>query len=55
MDAPITLYRPTGPQELRFVAESGYRVWPPRLSCQPIFYPVRNEEYATHKGGVKEV
>ena len=46
MDAPITLYRPTGPHELRLVAESGYRAWPPRLSWQPIFYPVLNEEYA---------
>lgn len=47
MDTTITLYRPTGPQELQLVAESGYRAWPPRLSGQPIFYPVLNEEYAT--------
>jgi hypothetical protein len=43
----ITLYRPTGPYELALVRESGYRVWPPRLPEQPIFYPVLNEEYAT--------
>ncbi len=47
MDATVTLYRPTGPKELQLVAESGYRAWPPRLTGQPIFYPVLNEEYAT--------
>ena len=41
-----TLYRPTGPEELRLVEESGFRRWPPRLPEQPIFYPVTNEEYA---------
>lgn len=43
----VTLWRPTGPQELALVEESGWRAWPPRLPDQPIFYPVRNEEYAT--------
>ena len=42
----ITLYRPTGPEELRLVRETGFRAWPPRLPDQPIFYPVTNEEYA---------
>ncbi len=42
----ITLYRPTGPKELKLVQESGYKKWPPRLPEQPIFYPVTNEEYA---------
>jgi hypothetical protein len=42
----ITLYRPTGPKELDLVAASGYKKWPPRLSGQPIFYPVTNEDYA---------
>ncbi|MCP4163466.1 MAG: hypothetical protein GY760_25690 [Deltaproteobacteria bacterium] len=42
----ITLYRPTGPNELKLVEESGYRKWPERLKEQPIFYPVTNEEYA---------
>jgi hypothetical protein len=45
--ATVTLYRPTGPNELQLVAESGYRAWPPRVAWQPIFYPVLNEEYAT--------
>jgi hypothetical protein len=43
----VTLYRPTGEIELRLIAESGYRAFPPRLPEQPIFYPVLNEEYAT--------
>lgn len=42
----ITLYRPTGPNELKLVEESGYTKWPARLPEQPIFYPVTNEEYA---------
>ncbi len=42
----ITLYRPTGPEELKLVSDSGYRKWPPRLPEQPIFYPVTNERYA---------
>ena len=41
-----TLFRPTGPDELRLVAESGFKRWPPRLPGQPIFYPVTNEAYA---------
>lgn len=43
----VTLWRPTGPDELRLVESSGWRQWPPRLPEQPIFYPVLNEEYAT--------
>lgn len=42
----VTLYRPTGPNELELVKESGYAKWPLRLPEQPIFYPVTNEEYA---------
>ena len=42
----ITLYRPTGPNELALVAGSGYKEWPPRLPEQPIFYPVTNQRYA---------
>ena len=42
----ITMYRPTGPEELELVKDSGYTAWPPRLPGQPIFYPVTNEEYA---------
>ena len=42
----VTLYRPTGPNELELVKQSGNKRWPPRLPGQPIFYPVLNEEYA---------
>ena len=42
----ITLYRPTGPEELELVKLSGYKKWPPRLPEQPIFYPVTNQAYA---------
>ncbi|WP_184786895.1 ADP-ribosylation/crystallin J1 [Phytomonospora endophytica] len=45
-DGTTTLWRPTGPAELRLVEESGRRRWPPRLPEQPIFYPVLNEAYA---------
>lgn len=42
----VTLWRPTGLHELRLVADSGWRAWPPRLPDQPIFYPVLNRPYA---------
>jgi len=42
----VTLWRPTGPEELALIAASGWREWPPRLPEQPIFYPVLNEDYA---------
>ena len=42
----VTLYRPTGPEELALVRDSGFKRWPPRLAGQPIFYPVTNAEYA---------
>ncbi|MEW7986681.1 MAG: hypothetical protein ACH255_02735 [Candidatus Thiodiazotropha sp.] len=42
----IAMYRPTGPNELKLVKDSGYKKWPPRLPEQPIFYPVTNEQYA---------
>ncbi|WP_116246629.1 ADP-ribosylation/crystallin J1 [Nocardiopsis sp. FIRDI 009] len=42
----VTLWRPTGPEELALVRASGWRAWPPRLPGQPIFYPVLNEDYA---------
>ena len=42
----IILYRPTGPNELKLVEDSGFKRWPPRLPEQPIFYPVTNEQYA---------
>jgi len=43
----VTLYRPTGEQELALVRDSGWRAFPPRLPDQPFFYPVLNEVYAT--------
>ncbi|WP_284620815.1 hypothetical protein [Aquabacterium humicola] len=42
----VTLYRPTGPEELALLERAGFSAWPPRLPDQPIFYPVTNEEYA---------
>ena len=42
----VTLFRPTGPEELALVEEADYRRWPPRLPGQPIFYPVTNSTYA---------
>ena len=47
MNAQTTiLYRPVGPNELALIRASGFRVFPPRLPEQPIFYPVLIEEYA---------
>jgi hypothetical protein len=40
------LYRPVNQTELDLIAQSGWSKFPPRLSEQPIFYPVMNEEYA---------
>lgn len=42
----VTLWRPTGPEELELVEQTDWKVWPPRLPEQPIFYPVTTEEYA---------
>ena len=42
----ITLWRPVGPAELRLIEESGFSAFPPRLTEQPIFYPVLSEDYA---------
>lgn len=44
--ATVTLWRPTGPEELELIRRSGWLAWPPRLPDQPIFYPVLNEDYA---------
>lgn len=43
----VTLYRPTGQKEYELIAASNFTAFPPRLSWQPIFYPVLYEEYAT--------
>jgi hypothetical protein len=40
------LFRPVGQKEFDLIAATGFREFPPRLSWQPIFYPVLNEEYA---------
>jgi hypothetical protein len=42
----IVLYRPVGLKELELIAAAGFREFPPRLSWQPIFYPVLNQPYA---------
>lgn len=47
MPETITLFRPTGENELALIEKSGFTAFPPRLPEQPIFYPVLNEEYAT--------
>ena len=47
MDKTVTLYRPSGKNELALIEASGFSAFPPRLPEQPIFYPVLNEEYAT--------
>lgn len=43
----MILYRPVGTKELELIKDSGYLRFPPRLTEQPIFYPVLNEKYAT--------
>lgn len=45
-EATVTLFRPVGQKELDLIRESGWRRFPPRLSWQPIFYPVLSESYA---------
>ena len=45
-DSITTLWRPVGAYELRLLAQTDFRAFPPRLPEQPIFYPVCNEEYA---------
>ena len=42
----MILYRPVGLKELKLIAETDFQAFPPRLSHQPIFYPVLNFEYA---------
>ena len=46
-DDLTTLYRPVGQAELDLIRASGFRAFPPRLSGQPLFYPVLSERYAT--------
>jgi hypothetical protein len=42
----VKLYRPVGLKELELIMDSGWKKFPPRLSWQPIFYPVLNQAYA---------
>ncbi len=42
----MKLFRPVGIKELELIKLSGMRKFPPRLSEQPIFYPVLNVEYS---------
>ena len=51
MSGTVTLWRPTGPEELKLVEQSGWKAWPPRLPEQPIFYPVTTDEYAVKIAG----
>lgn len=46
MKTEITLFRPIGQIELNLIKASNYKAFPPRLSWQPIFYPVLDYEYA---------
>lgn len=46
MTKTVTMYRPVGKNELELIEDSNYSAYPPRLSDQPIFYPVLNEGYA---------
>jgi len=46
MNYTTVLFRPVGQKELHLIKKSNYTTFPPRLSYQPIFYPVLNEEYA---------
>ena len=48
MTDTLTLWRPVGQRELELVAETGWSRFPPRLTGQPIFYPVLNEANATN-------
>ena len=42
----MTLFRPIGKKEYDLIKETDFKKFPPRLSWQPIFYPVLNQEYA---------
>ena len=42
----MILFRPVGLVELRLIADSGFRAFPPRLPGQDIFYPVLDRAYA---------
>lgn len=43
----VMLYRAVGKKEMELIKESDFLKFPPRLSFQPIFYPVLHQAYAT--------
>jgi hypothetical protein len=46
MEDLATLFRPVGARELELIRQTGFTAFPPRLTGQPIFYPVLDEAYA---------
>ena len=46
MNETTVLFRPVGARELELIRATGFTAFPPRLTEQPIFYPVLNKEYA---------
>ena len=42
----VTLFRAVGKKEMELIKESDFLAFPPRLSFQPIFYPVLQKAYA---------
>ena len=42
----VTLYRSVGPGQLKCVADSGWKSFPPRLHWQRYFYPMLHESFA---------
>jgi hypothetical protein len=46
MGEVATLFRPVGARELELIRQTGFTAFPPRLTGQPIFYPVLDEGYA---------
>jgi hypothetical protein len=47
----MILYRPIGKKEYDLIKEANFEKFPPRLSWQPIFYPVLNQKYAEKIAG----
>jgi hypothetical protein len=41
-----TLYRPVGPEEHELIKQADWSGFPPRLTEQPIFYPVAGKRLA---------
>ncbi|WP_329107085.1 hypothetical protein OG792_02870 [Micromonospora sp. NBC_01699] len=45
-DEATVLWRPTRPEELDLIRESGWRKWPPLSPDRPWFYPFLDEDSA---------